>query len=384
MNQFEDVIYPNEISHVTTNVDYIEEDKNNENNENYLNLVQILRELVDNNLKEEIEFKSMVGGVTNTLYKSSFITGQGNNKSVIIRLYGKGSDQFIDRKTEANIQYLLSKNGVGPKFYGTFENGCIYGYVEGDQLQLEDLYNRNILKLISQETGKWHTLELDLPSRKENIASNTSLFSNINLWMENAIQLVKSAPTSSPISEINIEHYRDEALYLMGFLEKHYGGDNLNKHVNFCHNDLIPRNMIYDQEKNQVKFIDFEYSGYNFRGYDIGNFFCEFSGLDLDYTKYPSIEIQKRFIKDYLISVNSFKQNKLNNNSKSNVYEPTEKEIHSLYIEANHFSLGSHLMWAFWSIIQFFNSSIDFDYLDYTKKRFAQYTLVKEKVLLLK
>ncbi|KAK5577224.1 hypothetical protein RB653_002164 [Dictyostelium firmibasis] len=421
MNEFEDIIYPNAgPSHVTTNIEF--EDENMENNENYLNLVQILKELVDNNLKEDIEFKPMVGGVTNTLFKSSFITGQGSNKSVIIRLYGKGSEQFIDRKTEANIQYLLSKNGVGPKFYGTFENGCIYGYVEGDQLQLEDLYQNNILSLIAKETGRWHSLKLDIYSTqllssssdssiKESTSpstlsprnmiamtppSSTSLFKNLNSWINNALTLASKEAKGSMISKINLNYYKEEAMSLMSFIEEHYSGE---ENINFCHNDLIPRNMIYDKEKNQVRFIDFEYSGYNFRGYDIGNFFCEFSGLDLDYTKYPSIEIQKRFIKNYLISINNCKiqqqkqqklkeQQQLDSPSEMEndelLYEPSKEEIHNLYIESNHLTLGSHLMWGFWGIIQHFSSSIDFDYIDYAVKRFKQYDLVKNKVLSLK
>ncbi|KAN0025911.1 hypothetical protein ACTFIU_001675 [Dictyostelium citrinum] len=423
MNEFEDIIYPGP-SHVTTNIEF--EDENIENNENYLNLVQILKELVDNNLKEEIEFKPMVGGVTNTLFKSSFITGQGSNKSVIIRLYGKGSEQFIDRKTEANIQYLLSKNGVGPKFYGTFENGCIYGYVEGDQLQLEDLYQNNILSLIAKETGRWHSLKLDINSQlslssdssiKESTSpsstststsslensssflsprntstSSTSLFKNLNSWINNAMALTSKESKGSMISKINLNYYKEEAMSLMSFIEERYGGE---ENINFCHNDLIPRNMIYNKEKNQVKFIDFEYSGYNFRGYDIGNFFCEFSGLDLDYKKYPSIEIQKRFIKNYLISINNCKkvqkqqqqQQNENNMEIENdqlLYEPSKEEIHNLYIESNHLTLGSHLMWGFWGVIQHFSSSIDFDYIDYAIKRFKQYDLVKNKVLSLK
>ncbi|KAM9965240.1 hypothetical protein ACTFIW_005052 [Dictyostelium discoideum] len=446
MNEFEDIIYPGP-SHVTTNIEF--EDENIENNENYLNLVQILKELVDNNLKEEIEFKPMVGGVTNTLFKSSFITGQGSNKSVIIRLYGKGSEQFIDRKTEANIQYLLSKNGVGPKFYGTFENGCIYGYVEGDQLQLEDLYQNNILSLIAKETGRWHSLKLDINSNSQLLlssssdssikesttststsstsssstspsnspslenstlsprnmntqTSSTSLFKNLNSWINNAMTLTSKESKGSMISKINLNHYKEEAMFLMSFIEEYYSGED---YINFCHNDLIPRNMIYNKEKGQVKFIDFEYSGYNFRGYDIGNFFCEFSGLDLDYTKYPSIEIQKRFIKNYLISINNCKniqqkqkqqqqqqqqiQNSINDENMDIendelLYEPSKEEIHNLYIESNHLTLGSHLMWGFWGIIQHFSSSIDFDYIDYAIKRFKQYDLVKNKVLSLK
>jgi len=375
---FEDILLPAEAPTTHVDVEYPVD----ENDENYSELVQIMKELVDANLKEEITFKPMVGGVTNTLFKSSFITGQGNNKSVIIRLYGKGSEQFIDRKQEAYIQYLLSKNGVGPQFYGTFNNGCVYGYVEGDQLQLEDLESKFILDMIGDQVARWHSLDFKLNNK------SPMMVSNIHSW----IQTTEALVCTNSMIDIDVEYYKKESFALLDLLQKQYPVTS--PYIKFCHNDLIPRNMIYNRHREVVKFIDFEYSGYNYRGYDLGNFFCEFSGLDLDYTKYPSVSIQKQFIKHYLESLSQLNHLKLNgddnNNSDNSTASspppppPSEEEIHQLYIEANHFSLGSHLMWGFWGIVQHFSSSIDFDYLDYSKKRFKQYDLVKKKVLSLK
>eukprot|EP01132_Coremiostelium_polycephalum_P007488 gene7488-9202_t len=345
MYEFEDILLPGTPIHVPTEVPYPDE---YEEIDDQNHLIQIMKELVDKDLNKEITFKPMVGGVTNTC-----------------KLYGKGSENFIDRKTESTIQYLLSKNGVGPRFYGTFKNGCIYGYVEGDQLQLEDLADDHILSLIGNQVSQWHSLDL-----QQRLSREPSLFVYMNSWMANAQSLVVDY---TQIGNIDLEYYRKEAEALMDFLSNQYS--DTNKHIRFCHNDLIPRNMIHNKEKDEIKFIDFEYSGYNYRGYDLGNFFCEFSGLDLDYTKYPSVQVQKQFIKYYL---EGMKQ------QESDTSKISEKEIHDLYVEANHFTLGSHLMWGFWGVVQHFNSTIDFDYLDYAKKRFKQYDLVKKKVLALK
>eukprot|EP01133_Synstelium_polycarpum_P004365 gene4365-5100_t len=259
-------------------------------------------------------------------------------------LYGKGSENFIDRKTESQIQYHLSGNGVGPRFYGTFKNGCIYGYVEGDQLQLEDLENPNILGLIAKETRKWHSLTLELKKEPQ-------LLLYMNSWMNNAKELLKTNTV-----DIDMDYYFKATDSFMQYVKTKYSDP---KHVVFCHNDLIPRNMIYNAEN------DFEYSGYNYRGFDIGNFFCEYSGLDLDYTRYPTMETQKDFLRQYLGA------------------NATEQEVHDLYVEANHFTLGSHLVWGFWGVVQAFNSVIDFDFIDYAKKRFNQYDRVQKKVFAL-
>ncbi|KYR00596.1 hypothetical protein DLAC_02615 [Tieghemostelium lacteum] len=357
---YEDLLLP-QPSHVQTQVHHLP-DENADNDEGSKALLQIMKELVDDNLNHEITFKPMVGGVTNTLFKSSFTNNKGNNKSVIIRLYGKGSENLIDRKAESHIQYLLSKNGVGPRFYGTFENGCIYGYIEGDQLQLEDLANRDKLKLIASEVSRWHSLDLDDLNREP------AAFRYVRSWIKTSVH---SLETLGDIG-LDLDYYIKESEHLIEFLKNRY--QNESKHVTFCHNDLIPRNMIYDNDNDQVRFIDFEYSGYNYRGYDLGNFFCEFSGLDLDYSRYPTEETQKLFLKYYLSFQHGY----------NDISMVDSNELHQLYIEANHFTLVSHLMWGFWGIVQSANSTIDFDYIDYSKKRFKQYDLVKNKVFDLK
>jgi hypothetical protein len=47
-----------------------------------------------------------------------------------------------------------------------------------------------------------------------------------------------------------------------------------------CHNDLLCKNIILDtvEGTKTINFIDYEYAGANYRGYDIGNHFCEFAG----------------------------------------------------------------------------------------------------------
>lgn len=46
----------------------------------------------------------------------------------------------------------------------------------------------------------------------------------------------------------------------------------------FCHNDLLLPNIIYKSGK--VSFIDYEYAGWNYQAFDIGNHFAEFAGLN--------------------------------------------------------------------------------------------------------
>jgi ethanolamine kinase len=46
-------------------------------------------------------------------------------------------------------------------------------------------------------------------------------------------------------------------------------------------------------------WCSFEYACYNHRGWDLGNHFCEHTGFDLDWTKFPSREKQMFFLTRY-------------------------------------------------------------------------------------
>ena len=49
-----------------------------------------------------------------------------------------------------------------------------------------------------------------------------------------------------------------------------------------------------------MQFIDFEYGSYNYRGFDFGNNWCEYAGLEGDYSRYPNDKQQAWFVTNYL------------------------------------------------------------------------------------
>lgn len=59
--------------------------------------------------------------------------------------------------------------------------------------------------------------------------------------------------------------------------------------VVYAHNDLLIGNILYDEKKNSVTFIDFEYTAYNYQAFDIANHFAEFAGEIFIFFLYYSI-----------------------------------------------------------------------------------------------
>ena len=43
----------------------------------------------------------------------------------------------------------------------------------------------------------------------------------------------------------------------------------------FAHNDTNSTNLLYDKSNDKMYLLDYEYAGYNYRGFEFGNFFNE-------------------------------------------------------------------------------------------------------------
>ncbi|XP_040827064.1 choline kinase alpha isoform X5 [Ochotona curzoniae] len=156
--------------------------------------------------------------------------------------------------------------------------------------------------------------------------------------------------------------------------------------VVFCHNDCQEGNILLLEgrehlEKEKLMLIDFEYSSYNYRGFDIGNHFCEWV---YDYSsekypffranlhKYPTRKQQLHFISSYLAAFQSNSAN-LRSEERADVEE-------AMLVEINRFALASHFFWGLWSIVQAKISSIEFGYMEYAQARFDAYFDQKRKL----
>ena len=115
----------------------------------------------------------------------------------------------------------------------------------------------------------------------------------------------------------------------------------------------------------RILIIDYEYSALTSPAYDIANHFCEYmadySSTNetphiLDASKYPTIDNQRTFLDAYL-------------NYGGQIL--MHYSIDNLLDEIYYYTLCSHLLWGYWSIVQGCASSIHFDYFNYGLQRFT-------------
>ncbi|XP_061465961.1 choline kinase alpha isoform X3 [Rhineura floridana] len=270
---------------------------------------------------------------------------------------------------------ILAERALGPKLYGIFPQGRLEEFIPSRKLDTEELGLPDISAEIAEKMARFNGMKM--PFNKE----PKWLFGTMEKYL-NQVMRIKFTRDSRvrKLNKILSYNLPQEMKSLRSMLEA------TPSPVVFCHNDCQEGNILLlegreDSEKQKLMLIDFEYSSYNYRGFDIGNHFCEwmydyvyekYPFFKANFLKYPSKKQQLHFISSYLAASQSGFEN-LSNEDKSKIEE-------EMLIEVNRFALASHFFWGLWSIIQAKISSIEFGYMDYALSRFDAYFDQKRKL----
>ncbi|XP_043561734.1 ethanolamine kinase 1-like isoform X2 [Chiloscyllium plagiosum] len=296
----------------------------------------------------EIKLKTFTDGITNKLFGCH--VDQAMEDVVLVRIYGNMTELFVDRNNEVKSFQALRAQHCAPDLYCTFQNGMCYEFIKGTVLNMWLLREPSIYRLVAKELARFHSVQTDNGYPSEPVLWNTV---SKYLTLLNTNQL--KPPCCPAVSCLEMTDMPTFDILVSEFekLKEHLS--QIKSPVVLCHNDLLCKNIIYIEAKELVKFIDYEYTGYNYQAYDIGNHFNEFAGVsELDFSMYPPKELQLEWLKSYL---EVFKE--------CSGCEPmvTDLEVLKLYVQVNKFTLASHFSWGLWAVLQARYSTIDFDFL---------------------
>ncbi|XP_048878534.1 ethanolamine kinase 2 [Brienomyrus brachyistius] len=312
-----------------------------------------------------VRTKLFTDGTTNKLV-GCFLE-ESPEDMVLVRVYGNKTELIVDRDHELKSFQVLHANGCAPRLYCTFQNGICYEFMEGDALGTQDVRDPVLLRLIAAEMARIHAIH-----------AHNGCIPKPNLWikMRKYFSLVATEFIEHTSNTRIKQELPDKAVLEqeMAWMKEHLS--QLGSPVVLCHNDLLCKNIIHNSKEGHVRFIDYEYSSYNYQAFDIGNHFNEFAGMsELDYGLYPNREMQLEWLNTYLLAYKHFTKKR---------EAVTDCELETLFVQVNKFALASHFFWGFWAIIQAKYSTIDFDFLGYAALRFNQYFKIKPEVMALK
>ncbi|KAG5835449.1 hypothetical protein ANANG_G00244130 [Anguilla anguilla] len=260
-----------------------------------MKLMKELRPAWDINL---VKTKFFTDGTTNKLV--GCYVEEAPEDVVLVRVYGNKTELIVDRDNELRSFQVLHANGCAPRLYCTFQNGICYEFMQGDALGPLDVRDPGLLRLIAEEMARIHAIH-----------AHNGCIPKPNLWikMRKYFSLVATEFTDQASNtRIQQEVPSQEVLEQeMAWMKEHLS--QLGSPVVLCHNDLLCKNIIHNIKEGHVRFIDYEYSSYNYQAFDIGNHFNEFAGMsELDYSLLPSREMQLDWLLIYLQAYKRFTQ----------------------------------------------------------------------------
>uniref|UniRef100_A0A7S4M562 ethanolamine kinase n=1 Tax=Vannella robusta TaxID=1487602 RepID=A0A7S4M562_9EUKA len=303
--------------------------------------------------KSKIKVTPYELGLTNQLYKCELEQDveafEKRNMEVMVRVFGKGSDEMLDREAELNIMTQVEEEYVKCKF----ENGIVVTFFAGECLRPLNLLEPDKRSKIAAKMALLHKVIL-VDTDGEPLTKNW--FFRVHKWISIIEEHLPQFTTEVHGKTVNCATLRSSLEDLQTKISlKNYD-------VVCCHGDINAENCIFNKAENTITFIDFEYCCNFFRGFDIGNHFCEYAGVErnLDFDKYfPSLDQRTEFVRQYCESFYGS--------------ACSEDKIMALLLEADDGALLSHFFWGVWGLVQSTCSSLEFDFTDYARKRLFRF-----------
>ncbi|OAD74969.1 hypothetical protein PHYBLDRAFT_111254, partial [Phycomyces blakesleeanus NRRL 1555(-)] len=280
-------------------------------------------------------------------------------RRMLLRVYGIGCDQIVDRAKELFWLARLSDLKIGPALLGTFENGRFEEYLDSTTLTSDAIHQPIISQQIAICLRRLHDIINVYPPSK---SQTLEVWCNIDKWYRVVLGLVpslknKNADWGKILDAYNLDQLGQEILQCKAILER------VQSPVVFAHNDTQYGNILQLEKTGELVVVDFEYSGYNPRGFDIANHFCEWmydyhsdQPASLQADRFPTLEERLRFCKAY---IDAGEDNSL-------CAEDLEREVST-------WLMGPHVFWGLWGLIQASQSEIDFDYFLFFTQRISAF-----------
>ncbi|MFD6319255.1 choline/ethanolamine kinase--aminoglycoside phosphotransferase [Methylorubrum populi] len=271
--------------------------------------------------KAALSKRPLIGGLLNSNW---LVTHAG--KEYFLKVFGVGSEQFINRTVSNEAASRANDIGISPRveFFSVEKGAEVVEFLDGYRASTTaDLLRKDFL---------FAAVAL---YRKLNSCENLSLTKHVFDMTDEHIDQGQSVQAIRPadFEWLNLQYSRAKEAFLASGLD-----------LVPCHNDPMPGNFMVRMTSNDkiddMKMIDFEFASNNERAYEIGAFLAEF------FVEEPtSLEL----IEEY--------------------YGTARKEIVARVFAAR---AVADMKWGSWAVQQRRLSSWDFDYQKYGIWKYAR------------
>uniref|UniRef100_A0A3B0ML38 Choline/ethanolamine kinase, putative n=1 Tax=Theileria annulata TaxID=5874 RepID=A0A3B0ML38_THEAN len=295
-----------------------------------------------NNVNPEfIEIKKMNNGVTNRVYQATLVDGDKDRypiKSVCIKKSSTYNSLVIDDDLQYRIAKLLGDNNFGPRIIGRFGDFTIQEWVEGNTMGIDSLQNLSVLTGIASSLAKFHKKVTELVPKEWD---RTPMFlTKIATWSPHVERIIKKYNLGFDYNEL-VQNYE----MFKKILNNHLNTSNsITNSILFCHNDLYPSNIL--DTLHGIYFIDFDYCGFNYVGWEIASLFNKMY-IIYDRVRKCYLSHNTSFAKEFKSLFTSVYLSQLLG---QNVL-PSDDLVNDFLQSVEIHTLGVHLFWIYWGIV---------------------------------
>ncbi|KAH8100458.1 kinase-like protein [Cristinia sonorae] len=343
---------------------------------------------------QNIEIHKVSGSLTNAVF---FVSCTSHSlPKLLLRIYGPSSGTLINRARELHTLHVLSSQyHIGPRVYGTFENGRIEEYFNSSALTASDLRDPQVSSWIGARMAELHQVDVAAVEEPSLLAasgevreSQLGARKNVETWLLPAREVLSLPSVTDAIrQELDLDLFEAEWKEYLLWLKAQEQKVGASRRV-FAHNDTQYGNLLRLNsptaglvEHRQIIVVDFEYASPNPAAFDIANHFHEWTAnyhADTPHVlhpdRYPTVDQRRNFYRTYIM--HSTDPDAAPTNLQP---DNMEVQIEQLDKQVRMWSPASHGMWALWGLVQareFLegqDGEPEFDYVGYARCRMESF-----------
>ena len=207
-----------------------------------------------------LKVSKVSGSLTNAVFFISY-PSDPNRKTLLLRIYGPSSSELISRPHELHTLHILSsKYRIGPRVYGTFENGRVEEYFESTALTAAEMHDPTRSGWIGARMAELHSVDIDLieetlpEKRGENVDWEIAAQKNVRRWIQPAKDVLRLSSISLEYkAALDFDRFLVEWEGYMAWLDKWESKHGASKRV-FAHNDTQYGNLLRRKEIKEGTF----------------------------------------------------------------------------------------------------------------------------------
>lgn len=198
----------------------------------------------------DLRVQKVAGALTNAVFFVSY-PPIPEIRTVLLRIYGPSSGSLISRPRELHTLHVLSSQyQIGPRVYGTFDNGRVEEHFESSTLTAADLRDPLISEWIGARMAELHSVDVEAieetspETRGEGKGWEIGAKKNVKSWLVPAAEVLElPGVTTETLEELDLDTFKEEWSRYMQWLSHVDDTGNGSRRV-FAHNDTQYGNLL--------------------------------------------------------------------------------------------------------------------------------------------